>query len=146
MSGLENPDVDCHAKTSSRSLVLEGTPLDTRAMKSRPALGALIGLAAGITLVGLLIVLPAALQGSYYEITDPLVIMGVPLLVIGASIGALVGALGRRSVTEVHAEPMRWPFALPVAGITVALVASLLAGWLLLWGVGALDTPPLWIT
>jgi hypothetical protein len=42
----------------------------------------------GLALVGLLILLPRALQGSFYEVTDPLVIMGGPLLVIGAAVGA----------------------------------------------------------
>jgi hypothetical protein len=54
-----------------------------------------MGLAAGAVLVGLLVLLPAALQGDFYEITDPLVVMGVPLLVLGAVVGAVVGAVRR---------------------------------------------------
>ncbi|NNM46097.1 hypothetical protein [Knoellia koreensis] len=63
-------------------------------MRGGPERGALIGLAVGAVLVVLLILLPAALQGDFYEITDPLVVMGIPLLVLGAAVGALVG--GRR--------------------------------------------------
>jgi hypothetical protein len=116
-------------------------------MRGRPGRGAAIGLAVGVALVGLLILLPGALQGSFYEIADPLAIMGVPLLVVGAAVGALVGAPGRGAVTEVQAPPAPRPSALAVVvGGTVALLACLLAVWLFLWGVGVLDTPPLGIT
>jgi hypothetical protein len=97
--------------------------------------------------VGLLILLPRALQGSFYEVTDPLVIMGVPLLVIGAAVGAMVGAPGRRAMTAVQRSPTPRPSARAVVvGGTVPAAACLLAVWLFLWGVGALDTPPLGIT
>jgi hypothetical protein len=61
------------------------------AMRRGPVRGALIGLAVGALLVVLIVVLPAALQGDFYEITDPLVVMGIPLLVLGAAVGAVVG-------------------------------------------------------
>lgn len=60
-------------------------------MRRGPVRGALIGLAVGALLVVLIVVLPAALQGDFYEITDPLVVMGIPLLVLGAAVGAVVG-------------------------------------------------------
>lgn len=59
--------------------------------------GALIGLAVGVALALLLILLPAWVQDSFYEITDSLVVMGIPILVASPAIGALVGArTGRR--------------------------------------------------
>jgi hypothetical protein len=72
-------------------------------VKGRPALGAAIGLSVGLGMVGLLVLLPRALQGSFSEVSDPLVIMGVPLLVIGAAVGAIVGGPGRRGMTAVQA-------------------------------------------
>ncbi|SHN75650.1 hypothetical protein SAMN05443668_107348 [Cryptosporangium aurantiacum] len=66
-------------------------------MRRRPGRGAAIGLAVGAALVSLLILLPSALQGSFYEIADPLVYMGIPLLVMGAAIGAAVGASAPRA-------------------------------------------------
>jgi hypothetical protein len=84
--------------------------------------------------VGLLILLPMALQGSFYEAADPLVFMGVPLLVTGAAVGAIVGAPGRRASTDVQAPPTPGRSAgAVVVGGTVALVACLLTGWLFLW-------------
>ena len=87
------------------------------------------------------------LQGDFYEVTDSLIIMGVPLLVIGAAIGGLIGAPGRKAVKEVPVEATtRRSTPAVVVGATAALVASLLALWLFLWGVGAISTPPLGIT
>lgn len=98
-------------------------------------------------MVGLLIVLPMALQGSFYEASDPLIIMGVPLLVIGAAVGAIVGGPDRRHTTDVQGGSTARPTTRAViVGRMVALVACLLALWLFLWGVGALHTPPLGIT
>lgn len=64
-------------------------------MGSRVGRGALIGLAAGAVLVGLLVLLPAVLQGDFYEITDPLVVMGLPILLVATAVGAVVGAVRR---------------------------------------------------
>lgn len=42
-------------------------------------------------LVALLIWLPRALSGDYYEIGDPLFVMGIPIIVVSIAIGALIG-------------------------------------------------------
>lgn len=119
---------------------------ETRGVKGRPALGAAIGLSVGLAMVGLLILLPMALQGSFYEVSDPLVIMGVPLVVISAAVGSIVAGPGRRGMADVQGGSTARPRTRAVVvGRMVALVACLLALWLFLWGVGALDTPPLGI-
>lgn len=58
-------------------------------MRGRPGPGAAIGLAVGIALVALVIWLPAAMWGDFYEITDPLVFMGLPMMIVGTAVGAL---------------------------------------------------------
>ena len=51
----------------------------------------MIGLGAGAAFVVLLIALPAATSG-YFEITDPLVYMGISILVVSGAVGAPIGA------------------------------------------------------
>ena len=45
-------------------------------------------------LVAVLIWLPAAQSGDFYEFTDPLIFMGLPIVTICVAAGALVGVSG----------------------------------------------------
>jgi hypothetical protein len=109
---------------------------NTRSVRGRAGLGAAIGLWLGLALIGLLILLPRARQGSFYEIGDPLIVMGVPLLVLGTAIGAVLGlALGRRRGTDVLTHQATRGF------VILGLGAVALAVWLFLWGTGLLGTP-----
>lgn len=63
----------------------------TLAMGGRPGPGALIGLVVGVVLVGVVLWLPAALAGDFYEFSDPLIFMGLPIITISAAVGALIG-------------------------------------------------------
>lgn len=104
----------------------------------------MFGLAAGLALVFLMILLPRAIQGDYYEVTDPLVFMGVPLVVIGASIGALIGAPGPAEPMVGHPGRVQRPRGLSRAMVPlVAGIAAGLALWLFLWATGAVDATPL---
>ena len=64
-------------------------------MRGNPGRGALVGLCFGVAAVALVILLPPAIQSDWYEITDPLVVMGIPMVVLGTAIGAIVGIRGR---------------------------------------------------
>jgi drug/metabolite transporter (DMT)-like permease len=112
-------------------------------MRGRPGRGAVFGGAAGCALGILLILLPRAMEGDYYEVTDPLVFMGIPLVVIGAAIGALVGA-SPHVVTDGPTETRPSTHGRVMVAI-VAVGAAVLAGWLLLWAIGAVDPSPLGI-
>jgi hypothetical protein len=48
----------------------------TRALRGRPGAGALIGLLVGVVLVGVVLGLPAAFAGDFYEFSDPLIFKG----------------------------------------------------------------------
>ena len=106
-------------------------------MSGRAGLGAVVGAGAGATLAGLLILLPAARDGDYYEITDPLVFLGLPLLVIGAAVGAIAGALIRRS----HLDSKRRSGRPRAAVIVGCLMACMIGVWLWLWGNGSVNFP-----
>lgn len=111
-------------------------------MRGGRARGLLIGAALGMLVTGALILLPAALQGDFYEIGDALLVMGVPIIVLSAIVGAVVVAsprgsgAGRAAHTSKGARQV-W--------IGCLCVGALLAVWLLLWGTGAISTPVLWI-
>ena len=113
-------------------------------MRGRPGRGAVFGLAAGLALVFLMILLPRAIEGDYYEVTDPLVFMGVPLVVIGASIGALIGAPGpaERIVGQTGRVQRPWGVGRVMVPL-VAGIAAALALWLFLWAIGAVNATPL---
>jgi hypothetical protein len=55
----------------------------------------LAGLCCGVAAVALVILLPSAIQDDWYEITDALVVMGIPMVVVGTALGALLGIRGR---------------------------------------------------
>lgn len=85
-------------------------------------------------MIGLLIALPRARQNFFYEVSDALLVMGIPLLVIGTAVGAMVGvALGRshrespsQGATRRSTESL----------LVVALIGGILAALLFLWGTG----------
>ncbi|GAA3396318.1 hypothetical protein GCM10020369_72570 [Cryptosporangium minutisporangium] len=99
--------------------------------------GAAIGFAVGVALVGLLILLPSAVQGSFYEITDSLLVLGVPLVVVATAVGVVVGASGRRALTDRSPTAPLPPSRLVLIG-AAALGVCVLAGLLFLSGTGIL--------
>ena len=111
---------------------------NTQFMRGRPGPGALIGLAIGAAVVALLIWLPRALSGDYYEIGDPLVVMGIPIIVVSVAIGALIGvppshAAGEGSTTEAQRSSRTSRTFVALGAVTAAALAILF----FLWGIGA---------
>lgn len=110
----------------------------TRSVRGRAGLGAAIGLWVGLALIGLLILLPRAREGSFYEVGDPLIVMGVPLLVMGTAVGAMVGVALARSPRQSSSQPTQRSTA---TLFTVVIFGCLVAVWVILWGTGLLNTP-----
>ena len=104
-------------------------------MTGRPGTGAAIGACVGLALIGLLILLPSARQDSFYEVSDALLVMGVPLLVIGTAVGAMVGAALGRGRRSSPPHGTRWS---TVVLVVVSVVGCVVAVWLFLWGTGLL--------
>jgi hypothetical protein len=98
----------------------------------------------GAVLAALLILLPAAMRGlTYRDVTDPLLYMGLPIIVLAMCVGAIVGAPAPRPQAEVWHAPIQRPSgAAMAAGGIVLLAVCALAAWELLWGVGYLAEPP----
>lgn len=98
----------------------------------------MIGLVIGAALVALLIWLPAALSGDYYEIGDPLVVMGIPIVVVSVAIGALIGVpsshAAGRGLTTGEQQSSRRSKAIVVFW---AVTAAALAIMFFLVGIGA---------
>lgn len=92
----------------------------------------------GAALVVLLIALPAAISGDYYEITDPLVYMGMPILVVSSAVGALIGAAmppaHRESTNGSGRQSSRT--SRTVVGL-VAVTTAALAVWFFLSAIAA---------
>ena len=108
-------------------------------MRGRAGPGALIGLVVGVVLVAMVIWLPAALAGDFYEISDPLVYMGLPMIVISAAVGALIGVPAAPVVASGSTGPTERPSrASRVVVAAVAVTAAVLAGWVFLTATGAL--------
>jgi hypothetical protein len=103
-------------------------------VRAGPGLGAVTGLGVGLALIGLVIFLPSARQGSLDEVGDALLVMGVPLVVVGTAVGAMVGAMvGRRTQPD---SPSRATRRSTVAIVVGALVACVLAVWIFVSGTG----------
>lgn len=105
-------------------------------LMERLRLGAVIGSCVGLALIGLLILLPAVLGHSFYEVSDVLLVKGAPLLVIGTAIGAMVGVAVSRSHREPPSQPRR---RTTIILVVVGLIGCVLAVWLFEWGTGRLD-------
>lgn len=111
----------------------------TRAMRGRPGPGALIGLTVGVALVAMVLWLPRALDGDFYEFSDPLIFMGLPMIIISTAVGALIGV-------PVNAPPGDGPpgqvrrasgASRAVVG-AVAVTAILVALWFFLTATGSI--------
>ena len=115
-------------------------------MRGHPGRGAVVGAAAGLLLAVSLIVLPRMVEGDYYEIADPLVFMGLPLLAVSAAVGALIAVLVPRAAVEgaVGDDPgaPRRPSAVGVVILVVTITTAVTGIWLFLWAVGTVDTAP----
>jgi hypothetical protein len=96
----------------------------TRAMRGRPGRGAVIGLVIGALLVAVLIWLPAALSGDFYEFTDPLIFMGLPIITVCVAAGALVGVSGAPVSADGSTGPARGTSRGGRAVIAVVAVAA----------------------
>lgn len=98
----------------------------------------------GASLVFLLIWLPAALMGDNSVITDPLVYMGLPIIVISSAMGALIGVPASPGLRDSHGEPVRRPSPKSRAVVVIAAgTAVLLATWFFLMATGAVGGSPL---
>ena len=106
----------------------------TRAMRGRPGRGTVIGLVVGALLVAVLIWLPAALSGDFYEFTDPLIFMGLPIVTICVAAGALVGVSGAPVTGDGSTRAARGTSRAGRAVIAVAAVvaAALAVGFFLM--------------
>ena len=108
-------------------------------MMGRPGPGALIGLVVGVVLVAVVIWLPAAVSGDFYEFSDPLVFMGLPMITISTAVGALIGV--RAAPVSGHRPPGQPESSSTASRAVIAIVAVsvvLLATWFFLWATGAI--------
>jgi hypothetical protein len=111
----------------------------TRAMRGRPGPGALNGLIVGVVLVGVVLWLPAALAGDFYEFSDPLVFMGLPMITISAAVGALIGVpVGPVSGDGPAGQARRASWAERAVVVVVAVAAVLVALWVFLTATGSI--------
>jgi hypothetical protein len=102
-------------------------------MRGRPGKGASIGLVVGIALAALLIGLPSVLSGDNYETVDSLVSMGLPIVVVGIALGALIGAPSVRAPgggsadgTYQPARRGRVPLAIAASAAVLLMIAFFL--------------------
>lgn len=98
-------------------------------MKSRATLGTVIGLWLGLLAIFVLILWPRR-DGDFYEVGDPLVYLGLPVLAVLLGAGALVGAA--TGLREGHRLGTRTRTITTVTG----LMGVVLAVGLYVWGVG----------
>ena len=106
-------------------------------MRGRPGPGAAIGLAVGIALVALVIWLPAAMRGDFYGITDPLVYMGLPMMIVGTAVGALIGVPSPPATGPgLSGLPRRSSRTSNAVVAVVAVTAAFLATWFFLMATG----------
>jgi hypothetical protein len=108
-------------------------------MRGRPGRGAAFGLVVGAVLVAAVIWLPAALAGDFYEFTDPLVYMGLPMLTVCVAVGALIGVAAAPVSDDGAPVPTRGNGRAGRAAIAViALTAAVCAVGFFLFAIGAL--------
>jgi hypothetical protein len=108
-------------------------------MRGRPGPGALIGLVVGVVLVGVVLWLPAALAGDFYEFSDPLIYMGLPMITISAAVGALIGVpVEPVSGDGPAGQARRASWANRAVVAVVAVAAVLVALWFFLTATGSI--------
>jgi hypothetical protein len=90
----------------------------------KPGLGALVGLDVCVAAVGGFLVWPPFLRGDFFPASINFVELGLPMLVAGTAIGAVVGTFVRRSVAWVVLTSMP-------ASLVGGYYASF--GWVLMW-------------
>jgi hypothetical protein len=92
----------------------------------------------GVVLVAVVLWLPAVLAGDFYEFSDPLIFMGLPMITISAAVGALIGVpvapVSGDAPTGV-ARRSSWTSRAVVAVVSVAAV--LVALWFFLTATGS---------
>jgi len=113
--------------------VADAEVMETARVMGRRAEGAAIGATVGAVLISALILGPAAVRLDAYEISDPLVYMGLPLLALATAAGTFTGAIlgtARRS-SQAGASTVK-----PLVPPTVLVLASaaVVVGWALVLG------------
>jgi hypothetical protein len=99
-----------------------------------PGLGAIIGLDVGAVLAWWSIILPDLRSDSdFYEILTPLIFMGIPLLILGSALGAIVGTFirtGAKDSAEQQPGQAQRVVAVSIYGILIAFaVGPLVSGF-----------------
>ena len=107
-------------------------------MRGRPGPGALIGLVVGVVLVAVVLWLPRAFAGDFYEFSDPLIFMGLPMIVISAAVGAIVGVPAPLPSKGPTGQPGRSSLASRAAVAVVSVAAVLVALWFFLMATGSI--------
>lgn len=100
----------------------QGVISETVIMRGGLGRGAVIGLVVGAVLLGVLVLLPSALAGSFYEVTDPLVYLGIPLLFGSGAVGALLAAWRRPVDGQTRSVVTALAIALCVLALLLALM------------------------
>lgn len=92
--------------------------------------GVTVGLWLGVAVIFVVILWPRLQDGDFYEVGDPLVYLGLPVLAMTTVAGSIVGlAVGLRQRRRLQPEA-RW--ATQIAGVIgVAFLVALYG-----WGVG----------
>ena len=109
--------------------------IDTAHVLGRRAEGAAIGGTVGAVAISALILGPATVRLDAYEISDPLVYMGLPLLAVATAAGVFVGALlgaPRRRPSAAGASTVK---PLVPRRVLLGAVAAVIVGWVLILGV-----------
>lgn len=105
-------------------------------MGGRTRVRAAVGLWLGLALIAWLILLPRARHGLFYEVGDPLIVMGAPMLLLGVAIGASAG-----SALDTKPDPKVFPRRATIVGLALGAAGVVLTVTLMLWGTGIVGTP-----
>lgn len=110
-----------------------------RGMRGRPGPGALVGLVVGVVLVAVVLWLPRALAGDFYEFSDPLIYMGTPMIIISAAVGALIGVPAAPMSSDGLAGEARPHSRMKRAVVPLVAVTALLGAlWFFLTATGSI--------
>lgn len=108
-------------------------------MRGEPRRAALVGLGVGALLVAALLWLPRAVLGDFYEFSDPLVYLGLPIVIVCVAAGALFGLLTTSAAHAASGSTTTDP-AGASSGRRVASIAAgaviVLAVWFALFAMG----------